>query len=168
LTFNKFAMIIFSMKYVTDQLLADIEDYLLEKYEPQTQQILFQTVDYSNLTITDLVNTEVESFQDKIFQMIKEKNLDEVEIYKKGNISRQLFSRIRSEEDYHPTKNTVLSLAIGMELNIDETSELLEKAGYAFSSASKKDLIIQYFMYHKNYNIFAINEVLEKYGLETL
>lgn len=161
-------MIIFSMKYVTDQLLADIEDYLLEKYEPQTQQILFQTVDYSNLTITDLVNTEVESFQDKIFQMIKEKNLDEVEIYKKGNISRQLFSRIRSEEDYHPTKNTVLSLAIGMELNIDETSELLEKAGFAFSSASKSDLIIQYFMYHKNYNIFAMNEVLEKYGLETL
>lgn len=156
------------MKYVTDELLADIEDYLLEKYKPQTQQILFQTVDYSNVTITDLVNSEVESFQDKLFQMIKEKNLDEVEIYKKGNISRQLFSRIRSEKDYHPAKNTVLSLAIGMELNIDETSELLEKASFAFSSASKADLIIQYFMYHKNYNIFAINEVLEKYGLETL
>lgn len=62
----------------------------------------------------------------------------------------------------------MISLAIGMELNIDETSELLEKAGYTFSSASKADLIIQYFIYHKNYNIFAINEVLEKYGLEIL
>ena len=156
------------MKYVTEEFLEAIEDYLLEKYEPQTQKILFQTVDYSKITIENIVKTDVETFQDKLFQMIKDKNLDEVEIYKKGNISRQLFSKIRSEKDYHPAKNTVFSLAIGMELNIDEASELLEKAGFAFSSASKSDLIIQYFMYHKNYNIFAINEVLEKYGLETL
>ena len=160
------------MKYVTEEFLEDIEDYLLEKYEYEYEQplqhILFQTVDYSKITIENIVKTDVETFQDKLFQMIKDKNLDEVEIYKKGNISRQLFSKIRSEKDYHPAKNTVFSLAIGMELNIDEASELLEKAGFAFSSASKADLIIQYFMYHKNYNIFAINEVLEKYGLETL
>lgn len=172
MTFNKFAVIIFSMKYVTEEFLEDIEDYLLEKYEYEYEQplqhILFQTVDYSKITIENIVKTDVETFQDKLFQMIKDKNLDEVEIYKKGNISRQLFSKIRSEKDYHPAKNTVFSLAIGMELNIDEASELLEKAGFAFSSASKADLIIQYFMYHKNYNIFAINEVLEKYGLETL
>ncbi len=65
-------------------------------------------------------------------------------------------------------KNTVFALAIGMHLTIDETSELLDVAGYAFTSASKMDLIIQYFMYHTNYNIFAINEVLNKCGLETL
>jgi hypothetical protein len=55
-----------------------------------------------------------------------------------------------------------------MKLNIDEASELLEKAGYSFSSANKGDLIIQYFLYHKSYNIFAINEVLDKYGFEIL
>ena len=100
--------------------------------------------------------------------MIRDKKINEVEMYKKGNISRQLFSKIKSEKDYHPTKNTVFSLAIGMELNIDETSELLAKAGYAFSTSSKIDLIIQYFMYHKNYNLFIINKVLDKYGFETL
>ena len=72
---------------------------------------------------------------------MREKNLDEVEVYKKGNISRQLFSKIKSEKDYHPAKNTIFSLAIGMELSISETSELLEKAGYSFSSAIKSDLI---------------------------
>ena len=163
------------MKYATDELLLDIDDYLLERYEKQEPQILFQMVHTSietgfdtDMTINDIAEKKVETFQDKLFQMIRDKNIDEVEMYKRGNISRQLFSKIKSEKDYHPTKNTVFSLAIGMELNIDETSELLAKAGYAFSSSSKLDLIIQYFMYHKNYNLFVINEVLDKYGFETL
>ena len=100
--------------------------------------------------------------------MIAEKKLNEVEVYKKGNISRQLFSKIKSEKDYHPTKNTIFSLAIGMELSISETSVLLEKAGYAFSSAIKFDLIIKYFIEQSNYNIFAINEALDKYGFTPL
>lgn len=163
------------MNYATDELLLDIDDYLLERYEKPESQLLFQVVHTSietgfdtDMTINDIAEKKVESFQDKLFQMIRDKNIDEVEMYKKGNISRQLFSKIKSEKDYHPTKNTVFSLAIGMELNIDETSELLAKAGYAFSSSSKPDLIIQYFMYHKNYNLFVINEVLDKYGFETI
>ncbi len=175
MTFKKFHCISVNMKYVTNELLLDIEDYLLERYEEPKQVILFQTV-YScietgfdtNMTIEDIAEKKVETFQDKLFQMIRDKKINEVEMYKKGNISRQLFSKIKSEKDYHPTKNTVFSLAIGMELNIDETSELLAKAGYAFSTSSKLDLIIQYFMYHKNYNLFIINEVLDKYGFETL
>ena len=156
------------MKYITEDLLLDIEDYLQEKYEASEQQLLFQKTFNPDLTINDIVETKVESFQDKLFQMIRDKQIDEVEMYKKANISRQLFSKIKSEKNYHPTKNTVFALAIGMELTIDETSDLLEKAGYAFSSASKSDLIIQYFLYHKNYNIFAINEVLDKYGFDIL
>lgn len=163
------------MNNATDELLLDIDDFLLERYEKPESQILFQVVHTSietgfdtDMSINDIAEKKVETFQDKLFQMIRDKNIDEVEMYKKGNISRQLFSKIKSEKDYHPTKNTVFSLAIGMELNIDETSELLAKAGYAFSSSSKLDLIIQYFMYHKNYNLFVINEVLDKYGLETL
>lgn len=159
------------MKYVTDDLLTDIEDFLMEKYETSKQVMLFQTVSpdvLSEMPLQDIIATQKETFQDKLFETIKDKNLDEVEIYKRGNISRQLFSKIRSEKDYHPTKNTVFALAIGMELTIDETSELLDAAGYVFTSTSKTDLIIQYFMYHKNYNIFAINEVLDKYGLDVL
>lgn len=163
------------MKYATDELLLDVDDYLLERYEKPESKLLFQTVSVNldtgfdtDMTITNIADKKVESFQDKLFQMIRDKNIDEVEMYKKGNISRQLFSKIKSEKNYHPTKNTVFLLAIGMELNIDETSELLAKAGYTFSSSSKLDLIIQYFMYHKNYNLFVINEVLDKYGFETL
>ena len=163
------------MKYATNELLLDIEDYLLERYEKPEPQILFQVVHTdietgfdTDMSINDIVEKKVETFQDKLFQMIRDKNIDEVEMYKKGNISRQLFSKLKSEKDYHPTKNTVFSLAIGMKLGIDETSELLAKAGYAFNSSSKLDLIIQYFMYHNNYNIFVINEVLDKYGFETL
>lgn len=163
------------MQYATDELLLDIEDYLLERYEKPEPEILFQMVHTdietgfdTDMTIKDLVEKKVETFQAKLFQMIREKQIDEVAMYKKGNISRQLFSKIKSEKDYHPKKNTVFSLAIGMELNIEETSELLAKAGYSFSSSSKLDLIIQYFMYRKNYNIFVINEVLDKYGFETL
>ena len=161
------------MKYVTEEQLLDIQKFLNEKYKERTPTILFQTEAFasgfdSEMSINDIVETKVESFQDRLFQMIREKQLDEVEMYKRGNISRQLFSKIKSEKDYHPTKNTVFSLAIGMKLNIDEASELLEKAGYSFSSANKGDLIIQYFLYHKSYNIFAINEVLDKYGFEVL
>lgn len=83
-------------------------------------------------------------------------------------MSRKLFSKIRSEKNYHPSKNTIFSLAIGMKLNIDETAKLLDSAGYAFTSASKTDLIVQYFLYHKKYDIFATNEVLDKYELDIL
>lgn len=156
------------MKYASEELLTDIEDFLLEKYDPPKNygEILFQTVNpdfLENNTLEELIETPVETFQDRLFKMIKEKNLDEVEIYKKGNISRQLFSKIRSEKDYHPNKNTIFALAIGMHLTIDETSELLDIAGYSFTSTSKTDLIIQYFMYRNNYDIFTINEVLDKY-----
>lgn len=156
------------MRYATEELLTDIEDYLLEKYEEADPRFVihFQTVSrdfLENNTLEELIETPVETFQDKLFKMIKEKNLDEVEIYKKGNISRQLFSKIKSEKDYHPNKNTIFALAIGMHLTIDETSELLDIAGYSFTSTSKTDLIIQYFMYRNNYDIFTINEVLDKY-----
>lgn len=169
----KFDCNILIMYYVTDEMILDIEDYIQEKYNPPQNEtvLLFQTVSPEVLdkeSLDVIIETPVETFQDTLFKMIKDKNLDEVEIYKQGNISRQLFSKIRSEKDYHPTKNTVFALAIGMHLTIDETSELLDVAGYTFTSASKMDLIIQYFMYHNNYNIFAINEVLDKYELETL
>ena len=125
----RFDSIIKIIQYVTDELLLDIEDYLLERYEkPKPEpELLFQVVHTdietgfdTDMTIKDIVEKKVETFQDKLFQMIRDKNIDEVEMYKKGNISRQLFSKIKSKKNYHPTKNTVFALAIGMELGIDE------------------------------------------------
>lgn len=157
------------MNYLSDELLLDLDSFIQKFYQdPRVEErILFQTTSCS-IDLDAYLKQKRKSFQDKLFEMMREKNLDEVEVYKKGNISRQLFSKIKSEKDYHPAKNTIFSLAIGMELSISETSELLEKAGYSFSSAIKSDLIIQFFMGNKNYNIFAINEALDKYGFSPL
>lgn len=173
MTFAFFHCISEYMKYITETELSDINDYVLERFDSSKNepQILFQTVAEDVLAencLQKIIGTKSETFRDILFKMIKEKNLDEVEVYKRANMSRQLFSKIRSEKNYHPTKNTVFLLAMAMKLNIDETSELLDIAGYAFTTASKADLIVQYFLYHKKYDIFEINEVLDKYELDIL
>ena len=101
-----------------------------------------------------------ETFSECVLRIITEKKMTEVEAYKKANLDRKLFSKIRSNKDYTPSKATALALAIALELDLDDTEELLLKAGFALSHSHKFDIIVEYFILEERYDIFEINEVL--------
>ncbi len=101
-----------------------------------------------------------ESFSTTLLRMIDERGLKDSEVYKRANLSRQHFSKIRGNKHYQPKKHTVLALAVALELTVDETRLLLERAGYALTHANKRDVIVEYYLLHHVYDIYEINLAL--------
>lgn len=119
-------------------------------------------------SLEDLIDEVDETFSEYLLRMIDYKGLKDPDVYKKANIDRRLFSKIRSNKHYQPSKNTALALAFALELNLDETKDMLNKAGYALSNSNKVDIIFKYFIEQNNYNIYELNEVLFKFTETTL
>ena len=114
-------------------------------------------------TLDDLVGNLDEPFSATLLRLIDAKGKKDSEVYNLANIDRRHFSKIRSNAEYAPSKPTVLAFAIALELNLDQTEDLLERAGFALSHSRKFDVIVEYFIQSRKYDIFEINEVLFSY-----
>ena len=112
------------------------------------------------IELIHLLNDTDDGFAVTLLRLIDAKGLTDVECYKRANVSKQTWYKIMNERDYKPSKNTVICFAIALELSLDETDHLLSTVGFTLSKSSKFDIIIEYFLKHRIYDIFTINETL--------
>ncbi len=114
-------------------------------------------------TLDCLLEKTDAGFSETLLKLIDKTGKKDSDIYKRANIDRKLFSKIRNNPAYKPTKTTALAFAIALELDLEETKDFIRRAGYALSHSSKFDIIVEYFIQQENYNVFELNEVLFYY-----
>jgi hypothetical protein len=111
---------------------------------------------------------KIKGFRDLLFKFIDDNNQIDAVVYKKALLDRRLFSKIRSNEDYHPNKKTVIALLLALKLELEQGLHLLKAAGYSLSESSVFDLVIVYCVTHELYDLDKVNEILEEMQLTPL
>ena len=112
--------------------------------------------------------TDIETFTDFMLRIIREKDLIEADIYNGVFMDRKLFSKIRNDRNYQPSKRTAMLLSVALHLTVEETQTFLGKAGYSLTHTSKMDIVVEFFLLQGNYNVLDINEALYDRGLPLL
>ena len=168
---------------LNDELLARIETYLAANFmEPVPKkkfdrllgiwevvcECRISTKYYSTNKLAERLKQLKETFPQYLLNFIAERGLNEVDVYKRARLSRQIFSKLRTQKGYMPRKRTIIAIAFAMELTLDEAQDLLEHGGYSLSPSIKEDVIISFFFENKIYDFFEINEALYHFGFKSL
>lgn len=156
-------------KGIDNNVLKSLDNYIKENFD-----VLFYDASFDfkalrkyDLDLKNHLENLDKSFSEKLIETIDSKGLTDPEVYKRANIDRKLFWKIKNNKNYKPSKKTALALALSLELSIDEIEELLKSAEYTLSNSSKFDLIVKYFVENNEFNLFKINEYLYEYNEET-
>ena len=143
------------------QLIEAVSRYIEENYiEIQSPDECTKAAEVDSSDLTEMLENLDAGFSETLLQLIDRTGKKDSEIYRKANVDRKLFSKIRNNADYRPSKTTALAFAFALELDIDETRDFIARAGFALSRSSKFDIIVEYFLINENYDINELNEVL--------
>ena len=162
---------------INPELLKQLEAYISLHMEPKVLYSMDADYYLEKQISENVINIELEQFikrkqqptlTEVLFQFIDKKGLKDSEVYKKAGVDRKLFSKIRSTPNYRPRKNTIIALALALELTTKETDKLLKSAGYTLSDSEEMDLTILFCLENKIYSLHEVNIALDYVGVKPL